>query len=130
MRRGRYGVGDLVYDTVRDAVGVVCDRELGVVELEDCQGYRWRAVAARCRLVKEAPPEQPVPPGTHPVDATPEAVRIGGWVRVEDGRIYQIQDMRSNGPGGRVLFLAGRVRPWVMPSNSVRQVYRPVWSDG
>lgn len=128
--RGRYGVGDLVHDTARDAVGAVCDQELGVVELEDGQGYRWRAVAARCRLVREAPPEQPAPPGTYPVDATPEAVQVGDWARVEDGRMYQIQDMRSNGPGGRVLILTGRARPWVMPSNSVRQVCRPVQPHG
>ncbi|WP_437110888.1 hypothetical protein [Streptomyces sp. enrichment culture] len=65
------------------------------------------------------------PKGTTPVTAGPTTIRIGDWVRLEDRQCYEVVDMRSYGPGGRVLHLRGRALPWVMTPGE-RQVYRPV----
>ncbi|MBT2528203.1 hypothetical protein J7E91_23000 [Streptomyces sp. ISL-99] len=121
-----YKVGDLVKDTTRSQIGAVWAQECGVLDLQNQAGYTWRALARRCELVKSAPETAPrFPPNTRPEMVTPEGVKVGDYVRLEDGRPYRVGDMRASGPGGRVLHLDGRPRPWVMPTGP-RQVYRPV----
>ncbi|MEV2203723.1 hypothetical protein AB0E11_27705 [Streptomyces fradiae] len=121
-------VGDVVLDRDRGRVGTVRDYLAGVLELHGGAGYAWRAVARRCELVTPASSErEPLrwPAGTAPVTVGPLDIRTGDWVRLEDDRVYQVEDMRAYGPGGRVLHLRGRARPWVM-THGERQVYRPV----
>lgn len=121
-----FKVGDIVRDTVRAQVGTVWGGNTNVLELQDSAGYTWRALAHRCQLIRHAQdPEHKFPPGTTPVTCTPLDVKVGDWVRLQDGRAYEIGDMRSHGPGGRILHLKGWPHPWVMPSGA-RQVYRPL----
>ncbi|MEU3630256.1 hypothetical protein [Streptomyces fradiae] len=124
-----YIVGDVVWDKDRGRVGTVREHRAGVLDLHGGTGSAWRAVARRCELVAPAASSrsEPLrqPPGTAPVTVSPLGVRTGDWVRLEDDRVYQVEDMRAYGPGGRVLHLRGRARPWVM-THGERQVYRPV----
>ncbi|MCS0639900.1 hypothetical protein NX801_30570 [Streptomyces sp. LP05-1] len=125
MTYHRFVVGDVVRDTARDLAGTVWDRRNGVLDLKDTAGYTWRALPHRCVLLRPAPPRASrVPPGTVPVICTPAEVRVGDYVQVDGRGTYRIRDMRSNGPGERVLHLEGYPRPWRMPTG-VRQVYRP-----
>ncbi|MFD3659075.1 hypothetical protein ACFWVF_00500 [Streptomyces sp. NPDC058659] len=120
-----FKVGDIVRDSMRHRTGKVWRVSANLVELQDLAGYTWQALAHRCDLVADAPPPQPqFPPNTIPVPATPLDVKVGDWVRMHDGRNYQVRDMRAHGAGGRVLHLEGWPQPWVMPTGS-RQVYRP-----
>ncbi|MDT9682607.1 hypothetical protein RND61_11085 [Streptomyces sp. TRM76323] len=122
-----FQVGDLVKDLTRNTFGRVRRQELGVLILQNRVGYIWRAMPGRCKLVKLAELDSDplrYPPNTVPLTITPLDVRRGDWVRVEDGNVYQVEDMRAHGAGGRVLHLAGWPRPWVMTPGS-RQVYRP-----
>jgi hypothetical protein len=120
-------VGDVVRDKDLGSIGTVRSYAAGVLDLQNRVGRSWRAMAVRCELITPAAAAsgETFPPATCPLTATPDTVRVGDWVRLEDGRAYQIRDMRAAGPGGRVLHLDGRARPWVMPTGA-RQVYRPV----
>jgi hypothetical protein len=123
----RFEIGDTVKDTFRRREGTVRRMAMGggVVELQAPNGYTWRAVADKCVRVQVAPPPTRSLPGhLIPVTATPYDVMVGDWVRLEDGNAYEVRDMRAAGAGGRVLHLADRPRPWVMPTGT-RTVYRP-----
>ncbi len=98
-----FKVGDIVRDNMRAEVGKVWGGGPNTLDLQNSAGYTWRALANRCELVGEAPQTAPrFPPHTRPESVTPEEVRVGDWVRLEDGRAYEVKDMRSSGPGGRV----------------------------
>jgi hypothetical protein len=102
---GQPVAGDDVWDLDRQEFGTVRKDHIQDCDVENWRGQVWQAKRYNLRAAIEVTSAKP-PPGHVPLEVYPHSVQRMDHLFLA-GSFYPVQDMRTNGAGGRVLHLQG-----------------------